>query len=37
MPGQTFSTRPRGYVQTPEDAPGFWQLGNLWVILRREA
>ena len=33
MPGQTFSTRPRGYVQTPEDAPGFWQLGNLWRIM----
>ncbi len=33
MPGQTFSTRPRGYVRTPEDAPGFWQLGNLWRIM----
>lgn len=33
MPGQTFSTRSRGYIQTPQDAPGFWQLGNLWRIM----
>lgn len=24
---------PRGYVVAPEDAPAFWQLGNLWRVL----
>ncbi len=33
MPGRTFSTAPRGYIQTPDDAPGFWQLGNLWRLM----
>ncbi len=21
------------YVVTPDDAPGFWQLGNLWRVM----
>ena len=33
MSGQTFSTAPRGYIQTADSAPGFWQLGNLWRIM----
>lgn len=33
MPGRTFSTAPRGYIHTPESAPGFWQLGNLWRLM----
>ena len=33
MPGRTFSTAPRPYVRTPDSAPGFWQLGNLWRIM----
>ncbi len=33
MPGLTFSTAPRGYVRAPADAPGFWQLGNLWRVM----
>ena len=33
MPGRTSSTRPRGYVMTPDQAPGFWQLGNLWRVM----
>lgn len=33
MPGRTFSTQPRGYIQTPDNAPGFWQLGNLWRLM----
>ena len=33
MAGRTFSTAPRGYLQTPDSAPGFWQLGNLWRIM----
>ncbi len=26
-------TTTRAYVTTPEDAPGFWQLGNLWRVM----
>ena len=33
MPGRTRSTTPRGYVRTPDDAPAFWQLGNLWRLV----
>lgn len=33
MPGPTFSTAPRGYVRTPDGAPAFWQIGNLWRIM----
>ena len=33
MSGRSFSTQPRGYVRTPDDAPGFWQLGNLWRVM----
>ena len=30
---RTFSTAPRGYVMAAADAPGFWQLGNLWRLM----
>ena len=33
MPGQTPSRLPRCYVRSPEDAPRFWQLGNLWRVM----
>ena len=33
MPGRTPSRRPRGYVMTPDEAPRFWQLGNLWRVV----
>jgi mannose-6-phosphate isomerase-like protein (cupin superfamily) len=33
MPGRTLSTAPRGYIHTPDSAPGFWQLGNLWRLM----
>lgn len=33
MPGRTASTAPRGYVRAPDDAPAFWQLGNLWRLM----
>ena len=26
-------TTARAYVVTPDDAPGFWQLGNLWRVM----
>ena len=27
------TTTARAYVTTPEDAPGFWQIGNLWRVM----
>ncbi|MBC7799090.1 MAG: cupin domain-containing protein, partial [Gemmatimonadaceae bacterium] len=26
-------TTARAYVMHPDDAPGFWQLGNLWRVM----
>ena len=31
--GRSASRLPRGYVMTPEEAPRFWQLGNLWRVV----
>ena len=33
MHGRTPSRLPRGYVMTPDEAPRFWQLGNLWRVV----
>jgi len=33
MPGLGHSMAPRAFVATPDDAPGFWQLGNLWRVM----
>ena len=33
MPARTLATAPRGYVMPPDQAPGFWQLGNLWRLM----
>lgn len=33
MNGRSASRLPRGYVMTPEEAPRFWQLGNLWRVV----
>ncbi len=33
MPTPSFSMAPRAYLTTPETAPGFWQLGNLWRVM----
>ena len=33
MPGRTPSRLPRGYTMTPDEAPRFWQLGNLWRVV----
>ena len=33
MQGRTPSRRPHGYVVTPDEAPRFWQLGNLWRVV----
>ena len=32
MPGSSIATAPRAYLRTPDDAHGFWQLGNLWRV-----
>ena len=32
MPGPSIAIAPRPYLRTPEDAQGFWQLGNLWRV-----
>ena len=33
MAGRSRSRLPRGYVMTPDEAPRFWQLGNLWRVV----
>ena len=31
--GRSASRLPRGYLMTPDEAPRFWQLGNLWRVV----
>lgn len=33
MPGPGNSMMAKAYIATPDTAPGFWQLGNLWRIM----
>ncbi|HEY0780285.1 MAG TPA: cupin domain-containing protein [Gemmatirosa sp.] len=33
MHSATSVSTARAYVATPDDAPGFWQLGNLWRVM----
>ena len=33
MPFSPIGLAPEAYVATPDNAPAFWQLGNLWRIM----